>query len=157
MIIKSFQHTENYKRVVQVLHQHLHPQFRIMSLSKEAPRPPLPPFTKETAIQNIRLAENSWNSQDPNKVKMAYSQDTVWRNRSTFLKGRDEVRDFLADKWQREQDYRLIKELWAYTDNKIAVRYCYEYHDADGKWFRAHGNENWQFDEEGLMTQLINQ
>jgi len=116
-------------------------------------RPPLPPFTRETAIQKIRMAENAWNSKDPDKVKMAYTPDTVWRNRSTFLKGRDEVRGFLQGKWDREQDYRLIKELWAFTDNRIAVRFCYEYHNDQGEWFRTHGNENWLFDENGLMKE----
>lgn len=115
-------------------------------------KPPLPPFTKETAIQKIRLAEDAWNSQDPDKVKMAYTVDTVWRNRSTFLTGRDEVRAFLDGKWDRELEYRLIKELWSYTDNRIAVRFCYEYQNAqDGQWYRAHGNENWEFNEHGLM------
>ena len=116
-------------------------------------KPPLPPFTRETAIQKIRMAENAWNSKNPDKVKLAYSPDTVWRNRSTFLKGRDQVRDFLSSKWQREQDYRLIKELWAFTDNRIAVRFCYEYHNDQGGWFRAYGNENWLFDGNGLMKE----
>jgi nuclear transport factor 2 (NTF2) superfamily protein len=115
-------------------------------------KPPLPPFSRETAIQKIRLAEDAWNSQDPDRVKMAYSKDTVWRNRSTFLQGRDQVREFLSGKWEREQDYRLIKELWAFTDDRIAVRFCYEYHNDAGEWYRAHGNENWQFNEQGLMT-----
>jgi nuclear transport factor 2 (NTF2) superfamily protein len=126
---------------------------------------PFPPFTKESALQKIRLAEDAWNSQNPDKVKMAYSKDTLWRNRSTFLKGRDEVRDFLSGKWDREQHYRLIKELWAYNNDnnndnesenkssRIAVRFCYEYQNRDdGIWYRAHGNENWEFDEHGLMT-----
>ena len=110
-----------------------------------------------THAQFVRWSEDGWNSQDPDKVKMAYTIDTKWRNRSTFLQGRDEVRDFLQGKWDREREYRLIKELWAYTDNRIAVRYCYEYHlpqkDNDGnyQWFRAHGNENWEFDDNGLM------
>jgi len=116
-------------------------------------KPPLPPFTRETAIQKIRMAENAWNSKDPDKVKMAYSQDTVWRNRSTFLQGRDQVKEFLRGKWDREKDYRLIKELWAFTENRIAVRFCYEYHNHKGEWFRAHGNENWLFDEQGFMTE----
>lgn len=116
-------------------------------------KPPVPPFTRETAVQKIRMAENAWNSKDPDKVKMAYSNDTVWRNRSIFLKGRDQVREFLQDKWERERDYRLIKELWAYTDNRIAVRFCYEYHNDKGEWFRAYGNENWLFDEKGYMKE----
>ena len=113
-------------------------------------KPPLPPFTRETAIQKIRAAEDAWNSQDPDKVKMAYTVDSVWRNRDTFVTGRDEIREFLSAKWQREGDYRLIKELWAFTDNRIAVRFCYEY-QYDSKWYRAYGNENWEFDEHGLM------
>jgi len=114
-------------------------------------RPPLPPFTRETAIQKVRAAEDAWNSKDPDRVKMAYTRDTIWRNRSTFLRGRDEVRAFLEGKWDREMDYRLIKELWSYTDNRIAVRFCYEYHNEKGDWFRAHGNENWEFDGDGFM------
>ena len=98
-------------------------------------KPPLPPFTKETALQKIRMAEDAWNSQDPDKVKMAYTEDSVWRNRDTFLQGRDEIRNFLSGKWDREQEYRLIKELWSFTDNRIAVRFCYEYHDAHGQWY----------------------
>ena len=116
-------------------------------------KPPLPPFTRETAIQKVRMAENAWNSKDPNKVKQAYSPDTSWRNRDTFLKGRDEVETFLQGKWDREQAYRLIKELWAFSDNRIAVRFCYEYHNDQGDWFRAHGNENWHFDEHGFMKE----
>lgn len=108
-------------------------------MSTVTAKPPLPPFTKETAIRKIRMAEDAWNSQDPDRVKMAYTPDSVWRNRDTFLQGRDEIRQFLNGKWDREQDYRLIKELWAYSENRIAVRFCYEYHNADGQWFRAHG------------------
>jgi uncharacterized protein len=124
-------------------------------------KPPLPPFTRETAIQKIRMAEDAWNSQDPDRVKMAYTENSVWRNRSVFVTGRDEIRNLLIGKWQREQDYRLIKELWAYTDNRIAVRFCYEYSmpssnknddNNDKEWFRAYGNENWEFDENGLMA-----
>ena len=120
----------------------------------DPPKPPLPPFTRETAIQKIRLAEDAWNSQDPDRVKMAYSNDTIWRNRSTFLQGRAEVRQFLTGKWDREQEYRLIKELWAYSENRIAVRFCYEYRKAgsENQWFRAYGNENWEFNAQGLMT-----
>jgi nuclear transport factor 2 (NTF2) superfamily protein len=116
-----------------------------------AARPPFPPFTEETAIQKIRAAEDAWNSKDPDRVKMAYTVDTVWRNRSQFLRGREEVREFLRGKWEKERDYRLIKELWAYTGNRIAVRFCYEYHNGAGEWFRACGNENWEFDAKGLM------
>eukprot|EP00567_Pseudictyota_dubia_P005823 CAMPEP_0197451746 /NCGR_PEP_ID=MMETSP1175-20131217/29995_1 /TAXON_ID=1003142 /ORGANISM="Triceratium dubium, Strain CCMP147" /LENGTH=175 /DNA_ID=CAMNT_0042984569 /DNA_START=188 /DNA_END=718 /DNA_ORIENTATION=- len=115
-------------------------------------RPPVPPFTKETATQKVRLAEDAWNSQDPDKVKMAYTKDTVWRNRSTFLQGRESVREFLSDKWVREQHYRLIKELWSHDGDRIAVRFCYEYfHASEQRWYRAHGNENWEFNADGLM------
>ena len=114
-------------------------------------RYPLPPFTLETAKEKVQLAEDAWNSQDPERVSLAYSVDTEWRNRSTFLNGREAARAFLADKWKRELDYKLKKELWAFTDNRIAVRFEYEYHDKDGHWFRAYGNENWEFDENGLM------
>ena len=112
---------------------------------------PLPPFTQETAQQKVQMAEDAWNSQDPEKVSLAYSPDTEWRNRDQFLNGREEVRAFLADKWKKEQDYKLKKELWAFQDNRIAVRFEYEYHDASGQWYRAYGNENWEFDENGLM------
>ncbi len=114
-------------------------------------RPPLPPFTYETAVQKARMAENAWNLQDPKKVSMAYTEDSRWRNRSEFITGRDEIVAFLNRKWDRELDYRLIKEVWTYGDNRIAVRFQYEYHDESGRWFRAHGNENWEFDEHGLM------
>jgi len=114
-------------------------------------RPPLPPFTRETAMQKARMAENAWNMQDPEKVSLAYTEDSRWRNRSEFLYGREEIVAFLKRKWAGEHDYRLIKELWAYTDNRIAVRFQYEWHDEFGNWFRAHGNENWEFDEHGLM------
>jgi len=114
-------------------------------------RYPLPPFTLETAKEKVQLAEDAWNSQDPERVSLAYSVDTEWRNRSTFLNGREAASAFLADKWKRELDYKLKKELWAFTDNRIAVRFEYEYHDKNGQWFRAYGNENWEFDENGLM------
>jgi len=114
-------------------------------------RPPLPPFTLETAVQKTRLAEDAWNNRDPARIALAYTPDSRWRNRSTFITGRTEIVEFLTGKWERELDYRLIKELWAYTDNRIAVRFQYEYHNADGAWFRAYGNENWEFDENGLM------
>jgi nuclear transport factor 2 (NTF2) superfamily protein len=114
-------------------------------------RPPLPPFTRESAIQKVRAAEDGWNSRDPQKVSLAYSPDSVWRNRSDFVNGREEIVEFLARKWRREQDYRLIKEIWAYSDNRIAVRFAYEWHDDSGNWFRSYGNENWEFDENGLM------
>lgn len=115
-------------------------------------RPPVPPFTPETAAQKIRLAEDGWNSRDPQRVSMVYSEDTRWRNRAEFIHGRDQARAFLERKWARELDYRLIKELWATAGNRIAVRFAYEWHDDSGHWFRSHGNENWQFNEAGLMT-----
>ena len=114
-------------------------------------KPPLPPFTEQTAIQKIRMAEDAWNSRDPNKIVLVYTEDTQWRNRNEFPVGRDQVHAFLTRKWQKELDYRLIKELWAYTDNRIAVRFAYEWHDDSGQYFRAYGNENWQFNELGLM------
>jgi uncharacterized protein len=114
-------------------------------------RPPLPPFTRETAIQKVRLAEDAWNSRDPEKVALAYTIDSRWRNRSEFVKGRQEIAAFLRRKWARELDYRLIKELWAFEGNRIAVRFAYEFHDDSGNWFRSYGNENWEFDENGLM------
>ncbi|MET9803216.1 nuclear transport factor 2 family protein [Streptomyces sp. NPDC006368] len=116
-----------------------------------AQRPPLPPFTEETARRKVQLAEDAWNTRDPHKVALAYTEDSEWRNRDVFLHGRDEIVAFLTAKWGRELGYRLRKELWAYTGNRIAVRFAYEYHDTDGRWFRAHGNENWEFDEHGLM------
>jgi len=114
-------------------------------------RPPLPPFTRETAIQKVRAAEDGWNSRDPQRVSLAYSPDSQWRNRSTFLRGRPQIVEFLTAKWRREQEYRLIKELWAFTENRIAVRFAYEWKDDSGNWFRSYGNENWAFDENGLM------
>jgi len=115
-------------------------------------RPPLPPFTAETAAQKVRLAEDGWNSRDPARVALAYSPDTYWRNRAEFIHGREEAQAFLARKWNRELDYRLIKELWTFAGNRIAVRFAYEWHDDSGQWYRSYGNENWQFDEHGLMT-----
>ena len=116
-----------------------------------APRPPLPPFTRETAIEKVRLAEDGWNTRDPAKVALVYTVDSHWRNRSEFVEGRDEIVAFLTRKWNRELDYRLIKELWAFTDNRIAVRFAYESHDDSGQWYRSYGNENWEFDADGLM------
>ena len=114
-------------------------------------RPPLPPFTRETAIEKVRLAEDGWNTRDAAKVSLAYSLDTRWRNRAEFANGREEARGFLERKWKKELDYRLIKELWAFGGNRIAVRYAYEWHDDSGNWFRSYGNENWEFGEDGLM------
>ncbi len=116
-----------------------------------ARRPPLPPFTRETAIQKVRLAEDAWNSRDPEKVSLAYTVDSRWRNRSEFVNGRQDIVAFLRRKWEKELDYRLIKELWAFEGNRIAVRFAYEFHDDSGNWFRSYGNENWEFDENGLM------
>lgn len=114
-------------------------------------RPPLPPFTDETAAQKVRMAEDAWNSRDPGKVALAYTVDSRWRNRAEFIRGRAEIEAFLARKWGRELDYRLVKEVWAHQGNRIAVRFAYEYHDDSGNWYRAYGNENWQFDADGLM------
>jgi uncharacterized protein len=115
-------------------------------------RPPFPPFTPETAIQKVRAAEDGWNSRNPEKVALAYSVQSRWRNRSEFIVGRAQIVTFLQRKWVHELDYRLIKELWAFRDNRIAVRFAYEWHDDSGNWFRSYGNENWEFDEHGLMT-----
>jgi len=114
-------------------------------------RPPLPPFTMETAVEKVRLAEDGWNSRDPEKVALAYTVDSYWRNRTEFVQGREAIVGFLARKWQRELDYRLIKELWGFRENRMAVRFAYEWHDDSGNWFRSYGNENWEFDENGLM------
>jgi len=118
-------------------------------------RPPLPPFTGETAAQKVRLAEDAWNTRDPGRVAWAYTPDSVWRNRAEFLQGRPAIEVFLGRKWQRELDYRLVKELWAFHDNRIAVRFAYEWRDDSGNWFRSYGNENWEFDGEGLMRRRI--
>ena len=115
-------------------------------------RPPLPPFNRESALKKVRLAEDGWNSRDPQKVAVAYSLDTSWRNRTEFVNGREQAAKFLSRKWIKELEYRLIKELWAFTENKIAVRYAYEWHDDSGNWFRSYGNENWEFNEQGLMV-----
>jgi len=114
-------------------------------------RPPLPPFSKESAIQKVRLAEDSWNSREPEKVALAYTLDSHWRNRAEFINGREEIVAFLKRKWAKELEYRLIKELWAFTENRIAVRFAYEWHDDSGNWFRSYGNENWEFDPDGVM------
>jgi nuclear transport factor 2 (NTF2) superfamily protein len=120
-------------------------------MTTDAPRPPLPPFTRETAIQKVRMAEDAWNSRDPVRVSLAYTPDTIWRNRAEFPVGRESVVEFLTRKWNRELDYRLIKELWAFGENRIAVRFAYEWHDDAGQWYRSYGNENWEFAENGLM------
>jgi hypothetical protein len=116
-----------------------------------AQRPPVPPFTAETAAQKVRAAEDAWNSRDPERVSLAYTPDSRWRNRSQFISGREEIVKFLSGKWHREHEYRLIKELWAYGDDRIAVRFAYEWHDDAGQWYRAYGNENWRFDPDGYM------
>ena len=118
-------------------------------------RPPLPPFTEETAIEKVRLAEDGWNSRDPAKVALAYTVDSKWRNRAEFFTGREAIQAFLTRKWIRELDYRLIKELWTFAGNRIAVRFAYEFHDDSNNWFRAYGNENWEFDDDGLMRHRI--
>ena len=118
-------------------------------------RPPLPPFTEETAIQKVRLAEDAWNSRDPVRVPLAYSPDSRWRNRAEFLEAREAIQAFLTRKWDREIEYRLVKELWAFRENRIAVRFAYEWRDDSGHWFRSYGNENWEFDAHGLMRWRI--
>jgi len=118
-------------------------------------RPPLPPFTADTAAEKARLAEDAWNSRDPERVAQAYTVDSQWRNRAEFLQGRDEIEAFLVRKWARELDYRLIKEVWTHGENRIAVRFAYGWHDDSGQWFRSYGNENWEFDEHGLMRRRI--
>ncbi|WP_437774419.1 DUF1348 family protein [Sorangium sp. So ce1097] len=122
-----------------------------MSQQPAASRPPFPPFTAETAAQKARLAEDAWNSRDPARVALAYTADSRWRNRAEFFQGREAIEAFLHRKWQRELDYRLIKEVWAFTGDRIAVRFVYEWHDDSGNWYRSHGNEQWEFDEHGLM------
>ena len=122
-----------------------------MNSSPPAARPPLPPFSEETARQKVQAAEDAWNTRDPERVARAYTEDSQWRNRDEFLTGRDEIRAFLARKWQRELGYVLRKELWAFGGSRIAVRFQYEWHDAGGQWWRSYGNENWEFDEHGLM------
>lgn len=112
---------------------------------------PLPPFNFETATQKVQMAEDAWNTKNPEKVSLAYTIDTEWRNRNLFINGREEVKDFLTSKWEKELNYKLKKELWAYTDNKIAVRFEYEWHDKNGQWYRSYGNENWEFDQNGFM------
>ena len=118
-------------------------------------RPPLPPFTADTAAEKARLAEDAWNSRDPKRVAQAYTVDSQWRNRAEFVQGRDQIEAFLTRKWTRELDYRLIKEVWTHGEDRIAVRFAYEWHDDSGQWFRSYGNENWEFDEHGLMRRRI--
>ncbi len=120
-------------------------------MSQNEARPPLPPFTRESAMKKVRLAEDGWNSRDPARVALVYTEDSQWRNRAEFPRGRAQIVAFLTRKWARELDYRLIKELWAFEDNRIAVRFAYEWHDDSGQWYRSYGNENWEFDANGLM------
>ncbi|MDQ3188585.1 MAG: nuclear transport factor 2 family protein [Pseudomonadota bacterium] len=126
-----------------------------MTTAQEAPRPPLPPFTADSAARKVRLAEDAWNSRDPHRVSLAYTPDSRWRNRAEFPVGRDQIVAFLTRKWARELDYRLVKELWAFADHRIAVRFAYECHDDAGHWFRSYGNENWEFDAAGFMRLRI--
>ncbi len=121
----------------------------------ENPRPPFPPFSAETAAQKVRMAEDAWNSREPERVSLAYTPDSVWRNRAEFLSGREEIVQFLKRKWSKELDYRLIKELWAFDGNRIAVRFAYEWHDDSGQWFRSYGNENWEFCDAGFMQRRM--
>lgn len=123
-----------------------------MADQHDGQRPPLPPFTEETARQKVRAAEDAWNTRDPQRVALAYTPDSRWRNRAEFLTGRERIAEFLTRKWQRELDYRLIKELWAYDGDRIAVRFAYEWHDDVGQWYRSYGNENWEFAPDGLMA-----
>jgi nuclear transport factor 2 (NTF2) superfamily protein len=126
-----------------------------MEIDMEAERPPLPPFSAESAANKVRLAEDAWNTRDPGRVALAYTPDSYWRNRAEFIEGRDTIVAFLTRKWHRELDYRLIKELWAFHENRIAVRFAYEWRDDSGNWFRSYGNENWEFDERGLMRRRL--
>ena len=121
----------------------------------ENPRPPFPPFSAETAAQKVRMAEDAWNSREPERVSLAYTPDSVWRNRAEFLSGREDIVQFLKRKWSKELDYRLIKELWAFDGNRIAVRFAYEWHDDSGQWFRSYGNENWEFSDAGFMQRRM--
>ena len=119
------------------------------------PKPPLPPFDLTTAAQKVRMAEDAWNTRDPEKVALAYTEDSIWRNRAEFFAGREKIVQFLTRKWNKELDYRLIKELWTFQGNRIAVRFAYEWHDDSGNWFRSYGNENWEFDDQGYMRRRI--
>ena len=124
-------------------------------MTTDAPRPPFPPFDAESAAKKVRMAEDAWNTRDPQRVALAYTRDSRWRNRAEFLQGREDIEAFLTRKWRRALDYRLIKEIWAFRENRIAVRFAYEWHDDSGGWFRSYGNENWEFDEHGLMRLRI--
>src|SRR5262249_44724898 len=139
--------SRSYERKLRVIEQ----KTKSCETKTEAARPPLPPFRMETALEKVRLAEDAWNSRDPHKVALAYTVDSQWRNRAEFPSGREEIIQFLTRKWAKELDYRLIKELWAFHENRIAVRFAYEWHDDSKNWFRSYGNENWEFNENGLM------
>lgn len=128
------------------------PGEEIMETATTPARPPFPPFTRDSAVQKVRLAEDAWNTRDPAKVALAYTIDSRWRNRSEFINGRNEIIAFLSRKWANELDYRLIKEMWAFTGNRIAVRFAYEWHDDSDRWYRSYGNENWEFSDDGLMS-----
>jgi len=128
------------------------PETKIMAVPLTPAKPPFPPFTRDSAMQKVRLAEDAWNTRDPAKVALAYAIDSRWRNRSEFINGRNEIIAFLSRKWTKELDYRLIKEMWAFTGNRIAVRFAYEWHDDSDNWYRSYGNENWEFNDDGLMT-----
>jgi nuclear transport factor 2 (NTF2) superfamily protein len=128
------------------------PGEEIMPTTTTPARPPFPPFTRDSAMQKVRLAEDAWNTRDPARVALAYTIDSRWRNRSEFINGRNEIIAFLSRKWAKERDYRLMKEMWAFTGNRIAVRFAYEWHDDSDHWYRSYGNENWEFNEDGLMT-----
>ena len=123
-----------------------------MGIATTLARPPFPPFTRDSAMQKVRLAEDAWNTRDPAKIALAYTIDSRWRNRSEFISGRNEIIAFLSRKWAKELDYRLMKEMWAFTENRIAVRFAYEWHDDSGHWYRSYGNENWEFNDDGLMA-----
>jgi nuclear transport factor 2 (NTF2) superfamily protein len=131
------------------------PGEEIVGTASTPARPPFPPFTRDTAMQKVRLAEDGWNSRDPATVALAYAIDSRWRNRSEFINGRSEIIAFLSRKWAKELDYRLIKEMWAFTGNRIAVRFAYEWHDDSGHWYRSYGNENWEFNDDGLMVSRL--
>jgi len=124
-------------------------------MTVEQPRPPFPPFTIETATQKVRMAEDAWNTRDSQRVSLAYTPDSAWRNRSEFIVGRDAIREFLDRKWATELEYRLVKELWAFHANRVAVRFAYEWHDDSGRWYRSYGNENWEFDDRGFMRRRV--
>lgn len=145
-------HVDRYVYMAKASRPTPHGKIIMTTTTAVTAKPPVPPFTDESATLKVRLAENAWNSRDPQVVAQGYSADSVWRNRSVFVTGREQIVDFLSGKWDREHEYRLIKDLWAHSENRIAVRFAYEYQDDSGQWFRAYGNENWLYNEHGLMT-----